>query len=189
MTVAPPYTGPVIPTWYDHTLFRSRTEARWAKFFHELGVPYEYETEGFMPEGVWYLPDFIVFPATGPLWAEVKPVWRARGEDKFRHFAGHRPKGTRAALFVGPPRAGAGNITLLGGDIDADDPLKGPWEDEGCEWRPCGSGHHFDVAYAGTFRAKFAGDGCPDDFGGDGEEKLRRAVEAARSFRFGKGDG
>lgn len=188
MTTAPS-DPPVIPTWYDDRLHRSRTEARWARFFKELSITVDYEPEGFMPGGVWYLPDFIVFAATGPIWVEIKPTWRAPREEKWRHFADHRPKGTRAALFIGPPQIGEGNIWVIGGDLDAENPLRGPWEDDTQEWRPCGSGHHFDLAYAGTFGAKFAEDGCPDDFGGNGMERLERAVRAARSARFGKGDG
>ena len=189
MTTAPPRGIPVIPTWLDNVLYRSRGEAKWAKFFTELRVPFEHETEGFMPAGVCYLPDFIVFDAIGPVWVEIKPTWHAQGEEKWRHFAAFRPKGTRAALFAGPPKVGAGNVLVIGGDQDADDPLKGPWEDDTQEWRPCPSGHHFGLAYGGTFGAKFAEDGCPDDFGGNGEQRIRDAVRAAMSARFGKGDG
>lgn len=196
MTTAPPSTPPVIPTWFDNVLYRSRTEARWAKFFTELGVTFEYETEGFMPEGVWYLPDFIVFAATGPIWVEIKPTWHAPRIDKWRHFASHPPKAThaahraensRSAVFVGPPQIGEGHILVMGGSDDDENPLHGPWEDDTQEWRPCGSGAHFDLAYAGTFRAKFAEDGCADDFGGNGVERLEKAIRAARSARFQKG--
>jgi hypothetical protein len=47
-----------IETIYDNYRFRSRLEARWAVFFHTLGLPYEYEKEGYDLEGVRYLPDF-----------------------------------------------------------------------------------------------------------------------------------
>lgn len=51
----------VIPTRYKGILFRSRTEARWAVFFDEIGYEWEYEKEGFeLPSGR-YLPDFY-FP-------------------------------------------------------------------------------------------------------------------------------
>ena len=48
-----------IPTTYKGTTFRSRTEARWAVFFDELGVGWDYEPEGYeLGEGKRYLPDF-----------------------------------------------------------------------------------------------------------------------------------
>lgn len=156
-------------------------------FFDELDIPCDYETEGFVPKGIPYLPDFVVLAPLGPIWVEIKPTWHAPRIDKFHHFAGHRPKGSRAALFVGPPQTGEGNIWVRGGDEDTDNPLRGPWEDDTQEWRPCGSGHHFDLAYGGTFKAKFAEDGCPDNFGGTGLDRLERAVRAAHSACFGKG--
>ena len=50
-----------IQTKYKGYIFRSRLEARWAVFFDELGVKYEYETEGYdLGELGWYLPDFYL---------------------------------------------------------------------------------------------------------------------------------
>lgn len=51
--------------------FRSRLEARWAVFFTEAGIQWEYEPEGFrLPDGNLYLPDFVL---DGKLFVEVKP--------------------------------------------------------------------------------------------------------------------
>ena len=36
-----------IETRYNGYRFRSRLEARWAVFFDEMGIEYEYEIEGF----------------------------------------------------------------------------------------------------------------------------------------------
>lgn len=48
-----------IDTSYNGYLFRSRLEARWAVFFDELGIRYEYEDQGYeLSNGQWYLPDF-----------------------------------------------------------------------------------------------------------------------------------
>lgn len=47
-----------IETVYKGFRFRSRLEARWAVFFDELGVRWEYEREGYDLGGVRYLPDF-----------------------------------------------------------------------------------------------------------------------------------
>jgi hypothetical protein len=62
-----------IETTYANTLFRSRLEARWAVFFDELGVRWQYELDGFeLPSGKRYLPDFFL-PDIG-CWFEVKPA-------------------------------------------------------------------------------------------------------------------
>ncbi len=48
-----------IETNYNGYFFRSRLEARWAVFFDALGIPYEYEKEGYpLGDGMFYLPDF-----------------------------------------------------------------------------------------------------------------------------------
>lgn len=59
-----------IETVYNGYKFRSRIEARWAVFFDTLGIPYEYEAEGFDLEGTWYLPDFRL-PSQN-CWIEIK---------------------------------------------------------------------------------------------------------------------
>lgn len=71
-----------IETMYAGTLFRSRLEARWAVFFDELNIEWQYEPEGFeigereeTSPGEWaqpirYLPDFFL-PDT-ETWVEVK---------------------------------------------------------------------------------------------------------------------
>ncbi len=74
-----------IQTQYKGCLFRSRLEARWAVFFDDLGIEWQYEVEGFEKkisisndefgnvhefETVRYLPDFYL-PQSGT-WVEVK---------------------------------------------------------------------------------------------------------------------
>lgn len=62
-----------IETRYGGYHFRSRLEARWAVFFDQLGLRYEYEAEGLdLPSG-WYLPDFRL-PDFDVL-VEIKPQW------------------------------------------------------------------------------------------------------------------
>lgn len=63
-----------IETSYKGYRFRSRLEARWAVFFENAGITWDYETEGFDLGGSlgWYLPDFYL-----PLlkvWIEIKPA-------------------------------------------------------------------------------------------------------------------
>lgn len=59
-----------IQTAYKGYHFRSRLEARWAVFFDQLSIPFEYEPEGYdLGNGLLYLPDFRI--AGG--FIEVKP--------------------------------------------------------------------------------------------------------------------
>ena len=67
-----------IETCWNGYRFRSRLEARWAVFFTDLGLKWEYEPEGFQLPSGWYLPDFKVqYPGRDPSethweWFEVK---------------------------------------------------------------------------------------------------------------------
>ena len=61
-----------IETKYAGHRFRSRLEARWAVFFDYLGIPWEYEKEGYMVNDVAYLPDFWL--PSWRMWLEVKGV-------------------------------------------------------------------------------------------------------------------
>lgn len=57
-----------IPTEYAGTTFRSRLEARWARFFDALGWHWEYEP--FDADG--YIPDFLILGRSSLL-IEIKP--------------------------------------------------------------------------------------------------------------------
>ena len=72
-----------IETEYKGYKFRSRLEARWAVFFDEIGVRWEYEPEGFtLSDGTMYLPDFLlhdvmgrgVYGDSGDIYVEIKGV-------------------------------------------------------------------------------------------------------------------
>jgi hypothetical protein len=60
-----------IETIYNGYKFRSRLEARWAVFFDEMGIKYEYEPEGFILKSGNYLPDFYISDMN--LYVEIKP--------------------------------------------------------------------------------------------------------------------
>jgi hypothetical protein len=49
--------------------FRSRTEARWAVVLKELGIPFEYEKQGYKLPSRCYLPDFYL--PTIPVWQSL----------------------------------------------------------------------------------------------------------------------
>ncbi len=73
-----------IQTIYNGYKFRSRLEARWAVFFDTLGIPYEYEKEGFDIDGQWYLPDFWL--PEQKIMLEIKPgVIRGLYAPEFEH--------------------------------------------------------------------------------------------------------
>ena len=59
-----------IETKYKGYRFRSRLEARWAVFFDEVGIKWEYEPEGFQTSIGNYLPDFFLIDLN--MYAEVK---------------------------------------------------------------------------------------------------------------------
>lgn len=59
-----------IETSYAGCRFRSRLEARWAVFFDQLEIPWEYEPQGFAFDGRAYLPDFLLTDCG--TWVEVK---------------------------------------------------------------------------------------------------------------------
>lgn len=64
-----------LPTNYKKIIFRSRTEARWAVFFDNLGIKWDYENQGFnLGNKLNYLPDFeITLPNGEQYYIEVKP--------------------------------------------------------------------------------------------------------------------
>lgn len=69
-----------IETRYNGYRFRSRLEARWAVFFDQAGIRYEYEPEGFVLDGQNYLPDFFL-PDIGA-WFEVKGPYPSEMEKR-----------------------------------------------------------------------------------------------------------
>lgn len=69
------------PTIYKGVRFRSRLEARWAVFWDELGVKWEYEPQTFkFPDGKQYTPDFWIVDLA--LWVEIKPNAKIAHEEK-----------------------------------------------------------------------------------------------------------
>ncbi len=71
--IAPP-ASEVKPlrTRYAGHEFRSRLEARWVVWFDTLGIPWQYELEGYeVAPNFWYLPDFFI--PTWDAFVEIKP--------------------------------------------------------------------------------------------------------------------
>jgi hypothetical protein len=175
-----------LPGPYNGVIHRSRTEGRWAIFFHHLGIDAPYEEQGFDTDGEWYLPDFHVQAANGPIWVEIKSAtgYGPEEERKFRRFAAQRPQPSRAAFITGLPSLHNRPI-VFGGDDNQKDPAKGGWEDDTMEWRPCRSGKHFDLTFPGVFHGLFVDDGCADGPGCmAAEQRLAEASVIALSHRF-----
>lgn len=100
-----------IETIYNGYRFRSRLEARWAVFFDALGLPYEYEKEGFDMDGVWYLPDFWI-----PAWdsyVEIKgekPTEEEINKAKALHLGSNK----KVLVIAGPPWPREYTVTSFG---------------------------------------------------------------------------
>ena len=87
-----------IETTYNGHRFRSRLEARWAVFLTVLGVPYDYEPEGYTFEEHKYLPDFWI--ASWDVFVEIKPFRPNSIElERYVAFAQHAEKSL--LLFYG----------------------------------------------------------------------------------------
>lgn len=63
-----------IQTEYSGYHFRSRLEARWAVALDSMGIPWEYEPEGFELNGCRYLPDFYLPQTNAYLEIKGKPA-------------------------------------------------------------------------------------------------------------------
>lgn len=89
-----------IDTPYKGYLFRSRTEARWAVFWDKIGLPFEYEVEGYDLSGVWYLPDFSI--AAWDAFVEIKSEEPdAEAIEKCELL--HKKSGKNVLLLYGQP--------------------------------------------------------------------------------------
>lgn len=110
-----------IETTYRGVRFRSRLEARWAVFFHTLGIPWEYEPERFrQSDGQVYIPDFRL---DGKVFVEVKPLGGDFGKSMF--FSGpiillEGPPGTNGNCFHARNAYGFDNDWVFVGQGDSD---------------------------------------------------------------------
>lgn len=86
-------TIPALPATYAGIKFRSRLEAKWAYYFDLIGLPWEYEPEGYALKAGNYLPDFRCYD----FFVEVKPTEAEleRVEDKLVELS----KVTKSSVF------------------------------------------------------------------------------------------
>ena len=93
-----------IQTQYKGYLFRSRLEARWAVFFDELGIKYEYEPEGYdLGELGWYLPDFYLPEQKWYVEAKGSINEDPAGVEKARYLDNNPPGEAMGCLIFGSP--------------------------------------------------------------------------------------
>jgi len=171
-----------IPTVYpaaSGTLYRSRTEAKWAVFLDTLfgHSPFLYEGQGFfLPNGDAYLPDFLL-PGLS-LYAEVKPAidFDPDGADKLRSLVMARGN-MRGAIF---PEIGPGEVHIL--LMGPDGPVT--WEDDRAAWMTCPQGYHHDV------QPYYPQPGCRQCGTRTGywheSNMITAAYNTARNYRFGR---
>lgn len=76
------YNVPSIETPYGVYVFSSRLEARWAVYFDNLGVEYDYEPYWFQLPSRNYLPDFWIYDehSQESFWLEIKPTYPTDSE-------------------------------------------------------------------------------------------------------------
>ncbi len=92
-----------IPTHYNGVNYRSRLEAKWAKFFDSLGWVHHYEPIDFKG----YIPDFYI-SGENPCYVEIKPAMT------FKELFSLNQK-TEEAMYKNDAR-----VLYLGGIIDYD---------------------------------------------------------------------
>ncbi|MFF9861127.1 PDDEXK family nuclease [Streptomyces tendae] len=102
-----------IETRYKGHRFRSRLEARWAVFMDHLGVPWQYEPQGYVVDGQPYLPDFLVWPDTDcAFWLEIKGTFPGKDElTKARGLA--QGTGITAYVYWAKPEPPAPDLSHL----------------------------------------------------------------------------
>lgn len=177
-----------IETRYAGCNFRSRLEARWAVFFDALGVPWEYEPEGYeLPSGR-YLPDFWL-PSI-ETWYEVKGQrpsdLEATLASELATHTGHRALIAFGQLPVDPDHSGQDFTSKEGGNGAHDIWLNGA-QDYDYAWCVCPRCGKVGCEYAAR-GARVCGDGClplVDDRGHTGDNyRILLALKAGRSARF-----
>lgn len=176
-----------IETVFKGFKFRSRLEARWAVFFETLGIPWEYEKEGYDLNGTWYLPDFFL-PTVGlrssgkpGIWIEVKSLeHKGTAEETAKYFNLYRATGYPLVLYKGIPEyqmeAGYQHGGSSGGE--------GWWDNymNFCKCFKCGC-IKVEFLESNYMDCPKCGSHCDTD-----HPDLLAAIEAARQARFEHGE-
>jgi hypothetical protein len=203
-----------IETIYNGYRFRSRLEARWAVFFDNLDIQYEYEKDGYdLGNEGWYLPDFYLPNMRSGMFIEVKPM----EEDSDNSIASKKIEaltkltGKDSAIVFGDPfeqvaRYGGDQglnygYTLYMGDdehVGMDFPfffcvcpwcLKAGFEFDGRGARVCGYQKHYEKAEDALNAIEHLGHWRVDDKCYTGNHsRIYNAALIARQARFEHGN-
>jgi hypothetical protein len=133
-----------IETRYKGYRFRSRLEARWAVFFDALGVPWEYEKQGFDLGGFYYLPDFWL--PDQRCWVEIKGEDGTDANEGARRLA---DAGHTVYLFIGSIPFPGETFDCESGQVYSYHPEAGGCWDNGQQWCECRTCGRLGIRYKG----------------------------------------
>lgn len=175
-----------IDTKYKGFLFRSRLEARWAVFFDVMNIDWEYESEGYDVDGVWYLPDFRI----GNNIIEIKPMYSEDGLSICYKMAEYLPL-INVLHVSGLPCEGGYKATRfeVHEGIDDDGKIVKQVEEDVvyfADCRRCDGTAIIGTPEGGFMWGAFYGCTCDCEkspFHGDGS-RTARAYNIAKSYRF-----
>lgn len=199
-----------IETPYKGYRFRSRLEARWAVFYDNLDLEWEYEKEGFKLKGQLYLPDFFI-PRLD-CWIEIKGQKPSEREQNLARLLARETDRPVFIFFGQIPYGSIGNE-----QIEAEQSAYMFSETGGADinyqWTECPDCRRVGIEFEGRSdrlyckesysdavmreQEKIANpfdDRCPrrgenlDKGGGYDSERLLAAYQAARSARFEHGE-
>ena len=117
-----------IETEYRGIRYRSRTEARWAVFFHHAGVQADYEPEAFKFGRHRYLPDFWLPDFS--IWFEVKGIGLTKDERR-KAEALYRATKKIVLVAVGAPGNNKLNIEIIAPGLVLEDGLNRVFRPDG----------------------------------------------------------
>ncbi|MGO8948480.1 MAG: hypothetical protein ACLQUY_12630 [Ktedonobacterales bacterium] len=195
MTIRP------IETVYKGYRMRSRLEARWAVFLDSLGIPWEYEKEGYDLGGVPYLCDFWLPEQCD--WFEVKPHAPTDGEEqKAEKLALETDSRVTMGLTIPSPwyeGLPGGRKALLGYSptlwawtpgIDVTNQATGISREEGgMEWTICPTcGYAGITLWGNTDDLHCRCPHAPRGYRGALHPRIEAAYDAARQARFEFGE-
>ena len=122
-----------IETTYKGNKYRSRIEARHAVFFEHLKISYEYESQGYQMDNVYYLPDFYL-----PLY------------ETFIEIKGKLPEPDELEKAKRLSKELSAHVVIFHGSF-SEEPMVGtayfcgePLEN-GAQWVECKKCHHVDI--------------------------------------------
>ena len=177
-----------IQTYYNGYHFRSRTEARWAVFFDNANIKYQYEPEGYeLSDGTKYLPDFYL-PESNTFF-ECKGIMSDDDLDKITTFQ----KDMGVAVVIG-----YSDMTFQASDDYAEDGYEIIAKDESYMIECPNCGKVFFLSSIGSYACRccrhYEGDSIfAESIRGDlkdwiGGEYMMECIEKAKQARFEHGE-